>query len=765
MRGRPVKPPIRINEAESIFQRFYDPHRSYLESWRFTCDPATHGRVRQNFHAATFYWRTGGGRVVTRMEKDVAVDAREHDRLTACFTLPATAHITIRAVVDGREQTPIDVRGINTSTEESGSIEGDQITRIVIEVTDDTPDPANGAIYWLGLANSARLDDMDTRPNPFEHAWDDLLVPEDKPLDVKPTLGLMFDADELDALRAKLARQPYAKAMDKLRAAARSYAQLEPWRGVGRWPNMRKPRCYRQHGPEHIEQLAMRLGGFVGLIDDDPKLLRMAANHALALAHCDTFAPEFQPTIAGSAWEQRAFYEYRYAQNLIFAWDFAGCCVTPAGHQLFGQAISTKALPWVMQSLMRHPYVRGCNQGAYFSWGALVCLLALSKLYPLAHEWVDVPVKALDETVNTCFAADGGTFEGVGYAAATAGHALAAYALLARHRGVPVESLVPQRLLKFGDYLMTMISTHRPYGAAIKVADGGREGVIVYPDGLGLLHRITGDAKIGALLAGMLEQDEHQEHATTPGSIFSLVFGAADLPAPAAQPAVFRVLPDTGMLCSNRATPHGQVRLQLIGAPANAGHAHDDRGSFVIEAFDEEIAMERGQMAYDDPRCGTISFARYHNLLIPESPDELLPRQLNPCPATTAPTGEGDAQKLRVSIDVTAAWGELVTACTRRIESAQPLAFTVIDHATLPTARRVSFHVHSRYPWRKTEAGWVTRGSRAQLTVATDWQPEQSSGDEDFIDGEKQPVHHLMLIAPAGQTHDLRTHLHIEPVR
>ena len=83
----------------------------------------------------------------------------------------------------------------------------------------------------------------------------------------------------------------------------------------------------------------------------------------------------------GTTWEHRAFFPYRFATNLVFAWDWAGSFLSPAGSAVLAQALSLKGLPWMLASLMRHDYVRGCNQGAYFAYGAIVCEAALGKVW------------------------------------------------------------------------------------------------------------------------------------------------------------------------------------------------------------------------------------------------------------------------------------------------------------------------------------------------------------------------------------------------
>ncbi|NQT92717.1 MAG: hypothetical protein HQ559_08145 [Lentisphaerae bacterium] len=107
------------------------------------------------------------------------------------------------------------------------------------------------------------------------------------------------------------------------------------------------------------------------------------------------------------------------------------------------------------------------------------------------------------------------------------------------------------------------------------------------------------------------------------------------------------------------------------------------------------------------------------------------------------------------------AWGDLTKKCRRSIESDRPTEFLVIDEAVLPAERRVSFNLHSRFPWARTQEGWVTRGHRAELVVRPEWTPAEETGEEDFIDAHKEPAYHLVLVAEAAIHHTLRTRLKV----
>lgn len=757
--------PVPINEAESIFERFWDPPRSQLGRWKCDADPATGGTISQAWHAVYVKSLRGGG-TVGRLRRDLRLATDGYDHFHICLSMPVSARLTVRVTAHGRQRTIIDrQRGKNTYVEYAGSLHGARLVqRIEIEITDESPEAGLCIILWLGLFHQTRRQAMRTRPSPFADGWDDLLLPSGKRVAAQPALNLFFDAKDLPALRRKVAMPPYLAMIDQFRKMARAHLADEPWRGIGPFLNPDGIRAGRSNGTPFIDPLAMRLCGFIGLLDDDPALLRMALKHALAAAHCQDWSADFLCNLPGHTFEHRAFNQYRVATNVVFAWDWAGAHLTKAGHAVLAEAVAMKGLPRMLVTLMQHPYVRSCNQGAYFAYGAIICQLALAKVWKRGGELLEPTVRALDQTIENYIAKDGGAFEGMGYVSSTVGHAVVAYQALARHRGVSFREVVPPKLAQSANYLTAMLSTAPPFGSAINVADGGRPGGTLYPDALGGLALLSKDRSMQMLLAGMISKRtaEREGHAT-PGSVFNVIFGPKKLPAPAARPPVFRILAQTGMLCSCRPTRHGLVRLQIIGAPAGAGHGHEDKGSFVIEAFGEEIVIDRGQMTYDDSRCLLIKFARHHNLLIPETAADPLPAQVNPCPGASLPQGRGDSRKLTAKIDATAAWGPLVKRWVRSITSQTPTEFLVADAMTLPATGAVSFHLHSRFPWRKTARGWISRGRRAEILVSPQWKTTEERGAEDFIDGRKEPVFHLTLRSGKAVQHLLKTRLSVFP--
>jgi hypothetical protein len=390
-----------------------------------------------------------------------------------------------------------------------------------------------------------------------------------------------------------------------------------------------------------------------------------------------------------------------------------------------------------------------------------VVSVALARHWPYGGDFLEPFRAALDQTVRAYYAADGGTYEGIGYATGSLQQALAGYALYARHRGVPLESIVPDVAVRCVDYITAMLSTEAPVGAVIKHSDGGRAGVCVASGSLGLLCRLSGDPAVPELLAGVKEHSPRANYA--PEHELNIVYGPDELPPPAARPPVFRNLAVTGLLCSNRPTADGPVRVQVIGGPAGAGHGHDDRGSFVLEAFGDELAADRGQMPYVDPRCAIIKYARYHNLAVPHADDGAPLRQHNPCPVATVAEGEGDEQHLHCRVDLNGVWPEPVTGAERLLDSDDPRRLVVTDRLRLERPLQVGFYLHSRYPWHRGERGWATAGPHGRLAVAPRWRPVMEESGEDFVMGTKEPAYRLLLVSESAATHTLVTDLEVEP--
>ncbi|MBK8857314.1 MAG: heparinase II/III family protein [Opitutaceae bacterium] len=67
----------------------------------------------------------------------------------------------------------------------------------------------------------------------------------------------------------------------------------------------------------------------------------------------------------------------------------------------------------------------------------------------------------------------------------------------------------------------------------------------------------------------------------------------ADLPAAGPAPKPFVFLPDMGLMASTRQFKGAWTKILINGNKAGSGHAHEDKGGFVLEHRGETYAMDR----------------------------------------------------------------------------------------------------------------------------------------------------------------------------
>ena len=620
-----MKQPVHINEAEAVFESFHDSLRSGLAHWSFSCAAGSGGSCEQEWQGAKLTWKQGG-RVVASLARKLELDISLYSHFMMRCNLPETCRMTVNAVVDGKRRRAIRaVQGQNVYYDFEGPLTGKRLEWLEMEIASEADGPGAMSLFWLGLFDARRRAFMRARPSPYDDKWEGLILPEQDIAALRPALGLFLDGKELSAIRRKVKRSYYRTVMGQLRRSARGHLDSEPHRRVGEYPafpssGQRYDRTCQATIPqsERIQGQAMRVCAFVGLVDEDPVLLRVALSHALAAAHCTYWDDSHMMALPGGCWDHRAFTAAGLVGGVVAAWDWAGSLLTDAGHALLARSVSLKALPLLHMSLEKYGYMRHCNQGIIFAAASVLAHAALAKVWEHGGERFDSALAALTETVRNYTEPDGGAHEGLAYFNWSFNTALEGYLVAARHKGKPVGQVAPACLLKTPDYLRNILSTIAPAGNGINVADGGRPAGGPTMDMLTRLLAVTDDAEVRSLWAAV--RRVHEGRAAC-GGIDDVLHGPARLPKAKAAPPVFSLLKHTGMLCSNRPVRGGTVRLQLIGAKAGAGHTHEDKGSFVLEAYGEEILIDRGICAYADTRALGMKRADQHNMLTPAEED------------------------------------------------------------------------------------------------------------------------------------------------
>jgi hypothetical protein len=357
------------------------------------------------------------------------------------------------------------------------------------------------------------------------------------------------------------------------------------------------------------------------------------------------------------------------------------------------------------------------------------------------------------ESIDLVFNAnkDHGGREGPGYTEATVWGSLMCLVMLARCRGKTLAEITPPALIACTDFLMMFLSTAGrgdtmiPYGDSIMGT--------YRLDTVSLMALASGDSRWQNLRDSMLAApaEDVKFHAKDLTCFYTLIFTEPGQGKCRVSLPVFCFLPSTGMVGSCREAAGGVVRLQLMGASVGGDHLHQDKGSFILEAFGDVLAIDRGKFGGDHPSENILTKAHMHNVLSPAMLGDVPEEQTCIVTEPILPCGSGDSRTLDVKIDTTGAWvNQPFKKHVRRIYSPEPTLFFFDDYVEVDRPRGATFHLHTNFPVEQRDGRFIVRGEHAALIVTPVWTVAGSRHGEDFMDGKERPVNHLALTSKPG---------------
>ncbi|MHB9106244.1 MAG: hypothetical protein ACYDCO_04230 [Armatimonadota bacterium] len=759
---------VPINEAEAIIEPFWDggssehptDKLSLLDQYTVIVDPAARGRVAQAWCALDVKIdRAEPGRPAVAMERDCDLAVGDYDIFRVFGSLPSWVRMTVSATVDGEERVLVDRAGADTNDEFDGPFSGERITKLRLEFTLTEPRTASASLMWLGLSNRAAQERMEARTSPYTPDWPGALEPA--PRELAPEIGIFFDAAGLNELREKVRTSPYREMFSALREGAEKLLDANPEADIGYLiPKPDRRWCRNRDMGRKCTAHDMELLAFVGLVDDNPAMSRLAARMALSAAHCDTWCESVMGVFPGATWHHRSFTEEIYCHGCALVLDWAGAYLTPYGRQIIRDAIAMKGLPRIESDFKRMEYIRHMNQGIVFSTGRIIGLLGLLPAHPRYAGLVEEAERDLHEMIGNYVHPDGGTLEGMGYWAYTFGSVMPlAYALARYHERTLAEYATPA-LVKTGDYALAMRSTAGEGTTYLGINDAHNDqhlpAALVATYAQLSPRREWKDLYAAMRKAGKLGGD----------MLHLIVAPAEEWPGePLVRPR-FDVLPDVGQATSVRHDPAlGHVLFHLCSGPTHGGHFHQDKGAFILEVEGETLACDRGVTTYDHPEVGLIGIAARHNLLYPEHPDGILVRQPAHAFGGTLTFAEERDGLLLLASDNARAWEDgLFTINTRRVASPAPDLYLIDDEIEMPHSWPMSFRLNFRFPMRREgNEVWID-GEQARLRIVPlNWSPAEVTIIVEGIDDHLRPVNLLRLLSAPSPTHRLLTAVEVVP--
>jgi hypothetical protein len=336
---------------------------------------------------------------------------------------------------------------------------------------------------------------------------------------------------------------------------------------------------------------------------------------------------------------------------------------------------------------------------------------------------------------------DGGYPEGPLYFGLVSSNAGWSAVLYSRFAGKTFAAALPASLRRVADF-----------GELLESTDAGTEMIAIGDAGTGQALPLTLVTMANALPQSAWLRMFRKTAQREPGksTLADLVLNwtlAEKLPATAPPPKAFVSLPAMGCMASTRRLGQHWVKLFVMGNKAGAGHAHEDKGSFVLEFAGQTFAMDPGMGSYSNPQHLQLKYCQWHNMLLPYGVAERAGPQ-NPLGPEVKPDGAGDARKFAARSDATPGWEGWYRKWQRSWNSPQPDLLSIRDEWELERGDGVEFLWQTRLPAELRNGEVILKGTPGRATI------QVPRGCEARVERDVGPmgVHHRVVFRnPARQ--------------
>ena len=672
-----LETPVRINVAEGITDPFWDPEISTFDVW--TVQPGrSHGlKVFQNWAAIDFSWRQSPeSGPALRMSRAYPLDCSDYNTLLLRLAAPKDTPVRIIAETDQG------TREIKINAPVAGLFEyalplagAQRVDTLTLEVFATGAGTVAGWIEWIGFQHTKLLQHYERRWDHSNLRWDRHIIPKDKLLDYKPHYGIFLSEEKLQTLR-----EDHEKAFAETGTSSYSaLAEAAPAMDFQAAINEFTKSGGKDRGrTRNVTETTMPGGtnlAMAGLILKDRGLLEAAARYALSLAACEHWDKNFRAHFPGGPADDRAFRRSYTCEDIAEILDLAGEVFSPGGRSYLMRRLAEEGIGPINYVTWRHEYIHETNQLAYFNKGRVYAALVLEREYPRVKPYTDLALQDTLDNIEIAILPDGGYAEGATYFAALARrnyYILQHYALA---RDLDLATLVPPALRNTANFAEAIASTTEK--DVIAIGDSGD--YINYPTLEAMVELMPDSAWLT-----MLNKRRR-------------IDGLEPIPGNPPQARPFIALPDLGMVSSTREHAGHLLKIIVPGNPPHADHAHEDKGSFVIEYGGQTYAMDPGSTEYSDPIHHLYKHAQRHNMLTPVGLDE------RPAPPVklrhhVQAQGEGDERTFHATIEATPGWTRYYKSWVRQWDSDSPEQLRITDTYELKRGTGVSFHWQTPLP-------------------------------------------------------------------
>ena len=744
-----VPMPYPDNDRELIVDVLVGTLRGATDHWTCLPGPGCEAVKPANGYTPLVMWqaREPGGVMTLRGRSEASV---EHVALLRVRVMAGRDQtVQLRAEVDGRW---IDVGeptvGVDDYTEVDGPIRGRRLSAVEVVCTATSAGAMTNGVMWVMTVLAGQR-----TPWPIPSAdWPGML--RDR-IDVfEPTIGLDGEVAGFEKWRQHVQSPALAAIWQRQVALAEAEFDAQPETYANPITPYSKERFGRPDAPDRAPFPKAMVLATVGLVQRRPDMLRLAARWALTWAQCKRWVQYGLEAVEGIGYNHGRFGQSIAARCMSVLFDHCGCALTDEGKATVAHAIRHLGVLDIDPIMRPGSYVWNMNQGIAFDIGRLLGAIATDRWYPgELDRRLDDSQAMLASVLSKAFRADGGAEEGTSYWSYTLGYVPWITTLLARFRGGRPGDYLPANVAASAIWALTNLRTDSDTPLMLTHGDSHYDRALsptlaaffAGPLGIEAYTPIARQAYPASI------DRVYLEHAAQAGCV-----DGGDAPTEAVVLPTLTVFREIEQVDVRQREPRSGMRIYFLSGD-RAGHGHDDRNTFMLEAFGQPMLIDRATPSYTHPATAVCKLTDAHNGIAPDGHTQMA--DVHEPSATLTQVREEPAGRVVIESDASAAWRDWSVRVVRRLTHLRPDVLVVEDVARWSRPTVTNQYWQSLAPWRQVAAdAWemAWQGVELQMRITGDV-PMTMNAERYSVDGNLRPVRRLTVATERGDAARLVT--------
>jgi hypothetical protein len=752
--------PLDCKLTEYIFAPFYDPEHSH---WiPVEIDSSSHLKImRESQWDRTIFSWPARNNINFTLRILAPFNAKMYDEIIICLSLPKMAKVKFallnskgklcgawspffegngaRQEIIYKINKLIRFRGLFRRNPEFGGLALNVISR-------KTP-LGQLSLSWLGMRNS--LIDAQTKLFYKEKIidWSPWILPVQEWGPTRFEKGLIFDAEDLPAIRKKLLLSGWKEHFALLESNANKYLLRDPEVDFNTYLPNHDYRYIRQYETGrtsfHWEALVL---AFVGLVKENQKMIHHALRYLMCMVHTRFWTESGEHNIPSITWVHLCFMEEMTTTSVSLLYDWLGFALYPRTKNLIRKAIWEKGVAIVARDVFSREQIHYMNQGAVFCRAIVLGGLILESAWPkFQKDIIDHAYETMTKVLKNYIKSDGGVHEGIGYLCQTLTACLWTIIAYCRDRSINWNDEITRLFSAVAQYASVMSTTHP--GKMIPAGDcrvdwfGG--------DVIPIFAAVFPNSPFADMLHNCLLQGSIHELTGTlskSGGLIGMIYGP-DIVLPSRNVAPqYALLSESSKIALSLSTADTlKAHLWISGSTAKgATHTHRDNGQFYLEVEQEPIFIDRGMVQYWFIEASFLSRSYLHNVITPLSGEGEYVNQGVPLENSPLSVSENH-QTIRVPGN--GVWNDYMKSYERIFIIEKAPSMKIIDNCCLLNSTRLAFHLHSPMEFQIEGTQAVLKKPAYTIKISCPW-AEHIACEKVLVDLHHQPIFHLVSTSP-----------------